>query len=92
MSEKEQPEAKRGTTENIVVVGEGVMMVDGDASNRVEEDCGRFSEQVDIQDGHDVGEDEDDEPIDAILCPVAPGAAPPLNCARYWVRLKISRS
>ncbi|KAF2436723.1 amidase [Tothia fuscella] len=23
-------------------------------------------------------------PIDVILCPVGPGAAPPLNCAHYW--------
>jgi hypothetical protein len=22
--------------------------------------------------------------VDVILCPVGPGAAPPLNCARYW--------
>jgi hypothetical protein len=22
--------------------------------------------------------------VDAILCPVGPGAAPPLDCARYW--------
>ena len=23
-------------------------------------------------------------PVDVILCPAGPGAAPPLNCARYW--------
>jgi amidase len=22
--------------------------------------------------------------VDVILCPTGPGAAPPLNCARYW--------
>lgn len=24
------------------------------------------------------------DPVDVILCPVGPGAAPPHNCSRYW--------
>ena len=27
---------------------------------------------------------EDNKPVDVILCPVGPGAAPPLNQAKYW--------
>lgn len=30
------------------------------------------------------GEDETTGMVDVILCPVGPGCAPPLNCARYW--------
>lgn len=26
----------------------------------------------------------DGDPVDVVLCPVGPGVAPPLNCARYW--------
>lgn len=26
----------------------------------------------------------EDDMVDVILCPVGPGCAPPLNCARYW--------
>lgn len=80
---------------DVVMVGEGVMMVDVDASNKVQEDLERFNEQVDKQDGYEgndhISDDEDERPTDAILCPVAPGAAPPLDCARYWVSLRISR-
>lgn len=25
-----------------------------------------------------------DEMVDVLLCPVGPGCAPPLDCARYW--------
>ncbi|OQO08622.1 hypothetical protein B0A48_06492 [Cryoendolithus antarcticus] len=27
---------------------------------------------------------KEDDMVDVILCPVGPGCAPPLNCARYW--------
>lgn len=31
-----------------------------------------------------LGGDADIGMVDVVLCPVGPGCAPPLNCARYW--------
>jgi hypothetical protein len=30
------------------------------------------------------GSDDDVGMVDVVLCPVGPGCAPPLDCARYW--------
>lgn len=31
-----------------------------------------------------MSEDEEQKLVDVVLCPVGPGCAPPLDCARYW--------
>jgi len=83
-----QAKGGHGSTENVIVVGEGVMVVDGDASRKRPS----LKNQAEKENGHDNHENISvgngpKETIDAILCPAAPGAAPPLDCARYWVGL-----
>jgi Asp-tRNA(Asn)/Glu-tRNA(Gln) amidotransferase A subunit family amidase len=41
------------------------------------------SEYANLWNNTATGEDGDGE-VDVILCPVGPGAAPPLDCSRYW--------
>jgi len=86
LSKKVFGKAELKAGRDAVVVGEGVVMVDSDTSTKNEEYCERFSNQAHERDGYDTSDDEEESPIDAILCPVAPGPAPPFECARYWVR------
>jgi len=97
MPGKKKTKGGRSSTENVVVVGEGVTILNSNASCKTpaeeEEDLERSRRnlQEDRRDDHDshsnVCDNEYEQPIDAILCPVAPGVAPPLDCARYWASL-----